>query len=64
MGRALKRWLVLTLGLAVAATALYVLAGGGSGGGTAPPLDEIDEASKQRLDRVLREEERRRAGVR
>jgi len=49
------RWLVLLLGLLVAAGVLYLLASGG-GGGRAP--DEIDDASRARLERVLREADR------
>ena len=64
MERALKRWLVLSLGLVVVVVALFVLAGVGTRGGGAPPLDAIDEASKQSLDRVLREDERRQRGAR
>jgi hypothetical protein len=51
-----KRWLLLSLGLAIAAGALYALLAGDGG---APPLDEIDDASRARLERALRQSERR-----
>ena len=52
------RWLMLALGLAIAAGALALLVtggGGGSEGGLEPPLSEIDDESRARLERVLRE---------
>lgn len=49
-----NRWLILSLGLAIAAGAAYaLLAGEGS-----PPLDRIDDDSRARLERVLRDSER------
>jgi hypothetical protein len=53
-----KRWLVVAVALALAAGAFFALvkrepAPGG------PPLDEIDDASRQRLEQVLREEGKR-----
>jgi len=59
-----RRWVVLTLALGVAAIAAYVLVRFGSRGPVAsgPPLDDIGDASRARLERVLldadREEER------
>jgi hypothetical protein len=46
---------VLTLALGVAAMALYVLVTDGSRGPVAsgPPLDDIDDASRMRLEQVL-----------
>jgi hypothetical protein len=54
-----RRWLVLPLALGIGAAAFYVLATGGASDrrGDGRPLDEIDEASRQSLDRVLREAE-------
>ena len=53
-----KRWLALSLGLAVAGGALYLLVGGGrSSAPSDPPLDHIDAGSRQQLDRVLRDAE-------
>jgi hypothetical protein len=46
-----QRWLVLTFGLAVVGTALYVLASGAQ----APPMSEIDSASRAHLERVLKD---------
>ncbi len=51
----MTRWLVLLLGLLVAAGVLYLLASGG--GGERVP-DAIDDASRARLERVLREADR------
>ncbi len=48
-----KRWLAVPVGLALVALALYVLVAGGRGG---PPLDRIDDDSRARLERVLRED--------
>jgi hypothetical protein len=47
---------VLTLALGVGATALYVLVTVGSRGPVAsgpPPSDDIDDASRMRLEKVL-----------
>jgi hypothetical protein len=47
---------VLTLALGVAALALYVLVTVGSRGPVAsapPPVDDIDDASRMRLEKVL-----------
>jgi hypothetical protein len=52
---------MLALGLAIAAGALYLMASGGGGGseaGLGPPLSEIDDESRARLERVLREADR------
>ena len=53
------RRVVLSLGLALAAAALYWLFAAGrpgpGDGGAGPPLDQIDDASRARLERVLRE---------
>ena len=51
-----RRWAVVTFALGVAAIALYVLATVGTRGPVAsapPPLDDIDDASRMRLERVL-----------
>ena len=48
-----KRWLAVPVGLALVMLALYVLVAGGKGG---PPLDRIDDDSRARLERVLRED--------
>ena len=56
-----RRWVALTLALGVAAIALYVLVTVGSNGPVAsgpPPLDDIDDASRVRLERVLLDAER------
>lgn len=65
----MRRWLVLALGLALAAVAGHALltlqreSGSRGGAGEArrvpspAPHDEIDEASRQRLLEILREEE-------
>ncbi len=50
----MQRWIALTLGLAVAAVSLYVLARGGG----EEPLGRIDAASRDSLERVLRQAER------
>ncbi len=52
------RWLALPLGLALAGAALYVLATDGAppiSVSSGPPLDHIDAASRERLERVLRD---------
>jgi len=56
-----RRWVVLTLALGVAAVALYVLVTVGSRGpvASAPPLDDIDDASRLRLEQVLLDAELR-----
>jgi hypothetical protein len=46
------RWLALALGLGAAALAVWALA---SRRPPAPPLDDIDDASRARLEQVLRE---------
>jgi hypothetical protein len=51
-----RRWVVLTLALGIAAVALYFVVTFGSPGSVAsgpPPLDDIDEASRLRLEQVL-----------
>ena len=45
----MQRWLAFTFGLAMGGGALYVLASGAK----APPMGEIDSASRDRLERVL-----------
>ena len=49
------RILALVLGLALAAVAVFVLTSGGPGAlrEVEPPLDEIDDASRAKLERVL-----------
>jgi len=62
-----RRWLVLPLALGIAALALCVLVTLGWEGPVAsgpPPLDEIDDASRARLERVIREAELREEGAR
>jgi hypothetical protein len=49
-----QRWLALTLGLAAAAGALYVLAAGRG----EEPLGRIDASSRHSLERVLEESSR------
>jgi hypothetical protein len=59
------RWLVLLLALGIAALALYVLASGGQPGFLdpgEPPLDDIGDASRLRLEHVLGEAEREAQG--
>jgi hypothetical protein len=51
-----KRWLVLILGLAIAAGAAVLVAS--EVGDDAPPRGEIDDSSRGRLERVLREADR------
>jgi hypothetical protein len=60
-----NRWLLLVLGLAVAAAGLFALVGGdafrlpvASG---PPPMEEIDAASRARLEQVLRDADREEA---
>jgi hypothetical protein len=61
-----NRWLLLVLGLAVAAAGLFVLAGSDSlllpVASGPPPLEEIDAASRARLEQVLRDADREEAG--
>jgi hypothetical protein len=52
-----KRWLILSVGLAVALGAAYALLAGGRQG-SGPPLDRIDDASRARLERVLEDADR------
>jgi hypothetical protein len=60
-----NRWLLLVLGLAIAAAALFALVGGEAprlpAAGGSPPLDEIDADSRARLEQVLRDAEREEA---
>jgi hypothetical protein len=53
------RFLALTLGLAIAAAALYMLVSGGPPPPVAsePPSAEIDAASRAKLERVLEQAE-------
>ncbi len=55
----MTRLLALTLGLAAAVAALYLLAtrGGRAPVASGPPLDEIDAESRAQLERVLRDAE-------
>jgi hypothetical protein len=48
-----NRWLILSLGLAIAAGAAWSLLAGGPGQGQ--PLERIDEASRARLEDALRD---------
>ena len=61
----MNRWLLLVLGLAVAAAGLFALAGGDSFrlpvASGPPPLEEIDAASRARLEQVLRDADREEA---
>jgi hypothetical protein len=67
-----NRWLLLVLGLAVAAAGLFALAGRDSFrlpvASGPPPLEEIDPADRARLEQVLhdadREEANREKGAR
>ena len=52
----MTRWLVLFLGLAIAAGAVYLLAAGVEG--ERAPQDDIDASSRARMERVLREADR------
>jgi ferric-dicitrate binding protein FerR (iron transport regulator) len=52
-----RRWLVLPLALGIGAAAFYVLITAG-GPGSDRPLDDIDTASRQSLERVLRDADR------
>jgi hypothetical protein len=62
-----KRWLVLGIALALAAAALAAIVGGLAPRGPSTrgpstggrPLDQIDAASRQRLEQVLRQEDER-----
>jgi translation elongation factor EF-1beta len=63
-GSSRRRWLLLPLGFGVTALALYVAAQSGTQGTVAvgpAPLDHIDDASRVRLERVLRDAELREA---
>ena len=53
----MRRWLILSLGLAAALGAAYALLGRGRYRDE-PPLDHIDDASRARLERALRDSER------
>ena len=60
-----RRWLVFPLALGIAGLALYVLASGGRPGFLdpgEPPLDDIGDASRLRLEHVLGEAEREASG--
>ena len=58
----MRRWWLLPLGIAIASAALVALLRGGPTtlpvATGPPPLDAIDDASRQRLERVLRDAER------
>ncbi len=49
----MKRWLAVPVGLALVALAFYVVVAGGR---ESAPLDRIDDDSRARLERVLRED--------
>ena len=51
----MKRWLALGLGFVIVAVALYVLASSG----VDSPSGEIGAASRERLERVLEEADRK-----
>ena len=53
----MTRLLALTFGIAIAAAAFFTLSTDRAGRSIAsgPPLDEIDDASRARLERVLRD---------
>lgn len=55
----MRHWLVLSLGLAVAAAAGYAIVSVSTprGAPAGDPLDRIDDPSRDRLERVLREAE-------
>jgi hypothetical protein len=56
-----RRWLVLPLALGIAAIAFYILFTRGPEGLVAnepPPLDDIGDASRARLEHVIRDAER------
>lgn len=61
-GACVNRWLLLVLGLAVAAAGLFALAGGDSlllpVASGPKPLEDIDADSRARLEQVLRDAER------
>jgi hypothetical protein len=50
-----KRWLLLGLALGLLALALFRAAGREPEAAGGPPLDQIDEASREKLREVLRE---------
>jgi len=55
----LTRWLVLFLGLAIAAGAVYLLAAGVEGvKSDRAPQDDIDASSRARMERVLQQADR------
>ena len=51
------RWWALGAGLLLAFGGLWALLGADVDSGSRPPLDDIDAASRERLERVLRESE-------
>jgi len=61
-GSALNRWLLVLVGLGIAAAGLYALLGSSDlpflASGGAPPLDDIDAKSRARLERVRRDADR------
>ena len=61
-GSGRRRWLLLPLGLGIAALGVYVAVQSSTRGPASvgpPPLDHIDDASRVRLERVLRDAELR-----
>jgi hypothetical protein len=62
-----RRWLVLPLLLGLAGLAVYAFALSGGRNpfeAEAPPLDEIDDVSRLRIENVLREADENPAGLR
>jgi hypothetical protein len=60
VGRAsqvVRQWWLLPLGIVIALLALVALLRGGPTSPGAPPMDHIDQPSRERLDQVLREAE-------
>jgi len=53
-GGLLVRWLLFIIGLAIAAAGIYALVDSGRFAAADPPLDDIDSASRARLEEVLR----------
>jgi hypothetical protein len=65
VGRDVRRLLWIAFGLALAGAGLFALARSGAQRDAsldAPPLDEIDAASRRQLERALLDAERRERG--